>query len=395
MHSIHSRKFNYQKSRRKNPRSFQMATLIHRRRLSAALGLFAAGALLATSAEAQEDFYKGKQISLIVGYGTGGGYDVYARHVAKHIGRFIPGHPTVVVQNMPGAGSLRAVNYIYNVAPKDGTAFAMFSSSMPVRSILGGNKSVQFDSLKMTWLGSSSSFEGDAYLLVTRTDAPSKTIEEVRRPDGPLLVIGGSGPGSSSYDIPVVLRDTIGLQYKMVSGYPGSADLFLAMERNEIHARMVNLTGLKAVKPDWLKPGSPYKVLVQFGRKTRVRDLPDVPTARARSMIPPAPLINMVEILEFSAICGASACRGSAEILQRPSAVPTAIRSFWLGQNLTSTSARSDRSKFSMLSRASRKATRSTLIIFASSMLRPSPDEGRAAETRHRVPQVRSVRGYE
>jgi tripartite-type tricarboxylate transporter receptor subunit TctC len=274
-----------------------MTTPNKRRRFTTALGLFAAGALLGTPAHAQDDFYKGKQISLIVGYGTGGGYDVYARHVARHIGRFIPGQPTVVVQNMPGAGSLRAVNYIYNVAPKDGTAFAMFSSSMPVRSILGGNKSVQFDSLKLTWLGSSSSFEGDAYLLVVRADAPAKTIDEVRRPGGPELVIGGSGPGSSSYDIPVVLRDTIGLRYKMVSGYPGSADLFLAMERNEIHARMVNLTGLKAVKADWLKPGSPYKVLVQFGRKTRISDLSDVPTARELALDASArELINLVEI---------------------------------------------------------------------------------------------------
>jgi tripartite-type tricarboxylate transporter receptor subunit TctC len=262
-----------------------------------ALGLLAAGALLATSAEAQEDFYKGKQVNLIVGYGTGGGYDVYARLVAKHMARFIPGNPTVVVQNMPGAGSLRAVNYIYNVAPKDGTAFAMFSSSMPVRSILGGNKSVQFDSLKMTWLGSSSSFAGDAYLLVVRANASGSTIDAARRPDGPLLVIGSSGPGSSSYDIPAVLRDTIGLRYKMVSGYPGSADLFLAMERNETEARMVNLTGLKAVKADWLKPGSPYKILVQFGRKTRISDLPDVPTARELALNPSArDLINLVEI---------------------------------------------------------------------------------------------------
>jgi tripartite-type tricarboxylate transporter receptor subunit TctC len=95
----------------------------------------------------------------------------------------------------------------------------------------------------------------------------------------------------------VVLRDTIGPRYKMVSGYPGSAELFLAMERNEIHARMVNLTGLKAVKPDWLKPGSPYKVLVQFGRKTRISDLPDVPTARELALDASArALINLVEI---------------------------------------------------------------------------------------------------
>ncbi|HWL95321.1 MAG TPA: tripartite tricarboxylate transporter substrate-binding protein [Phycisphaerae bacterium] len=274
-----------------------MATRIQRTHTGAGLVFFLASALLVTPAGAQENFYKGKQINLVVGYGTGGGYDVYARLVGKHISRFIPGNPNVVVQNMPGAGSLRAVNHIYNVAPKDGTAFAMFSSSMPVRSILGGNKSVQFDSLKMTWLGSSSSFAGDAYLLVVRTDAPSSTIEQVRRTDGQLLVIGSSGPGSSSYDIPAVLRDTIGLRYKMVSGYPGSADLFLAMERNETQARMVNLTGLKAVKADWLKPGSPYRVLVQFGRKTRVEDLPDVPTARELALNASArDLINLVEI---------------------------------------------------------------------------------------------------
>src|SRR4029079_5930917 len=99
--------------------------------------------------------------------------------------------------------------------------------------------------------------------LAIRTDGPVKTIEDARRADRSPLIIGSSGPGSSSYDIPVVLRDTIGLHYKMVSGYPDSAGMFLAMERGEIHSRMVNLTGLKAVKPDWLKPGSGYKILVQ------------------------------------------------------------------------------------------------------------------------------------
>jgi tripartite-type tricarboxylate transporter receptor subunit TctC len=266
-------------------------------RLGAAFGLLLSAAAVSTAANAQQDFYKGKQISLIVGYGTGGGYDVYARLVGKYLPRFIPGEPKVIVQNMPGAGSLRAVNYLYNISPKDGTAIGMFSSSMPVASILGGNSSVKFDSLKMTWLGSSSSFAGDAYLLVIRTDGPVKAIEDARRSSASPLVIGSSGPGSSSHDMPIVLHDTIGLQYKMVSGYPGSADLFLAMERGEIHARMVNLTGLKAVKPDWLKLGSPYKVLVQFGRKTRIGDLPDVPTARELALDDSArALINLVEI---------------------------------------------------------------------------------------------------
>jgi tripartite-type tricarboxylate transporter receptor subunit TctC len=257
-----------------------MVPCIDRRRFGLGLGGVAAEALLGPCAEAQEEFYKGRQITVIVGYGTGGGYDVYARVLARHMGKYLPGSPSMIVQNMPGAGSLRAVNYLYNVAPKDGTVFAMFSSSMPVRSLLGGNSSVKFDARRLTWLGSSSSFANDAYLLAIRTDGPIKTIDDARRADRSPLVIGSSGPGSSSYDIPVVLRDTIGLHYTMVSGYPDSAGMFLAMERNEVQARMVNLTGLKAVKPDWLKPGSGYKILVQFGRKTRESELPDVPTAR-------------------------------------------------------------------------------------------------------------------
>ena len=166
-----------------------MVTHIKRRCTASGLVLLAAIALLATPAAAQEDFYKGKTVNLVVGYGTGGGYDVYARLVAKHMARFIPGNPTVVVQNMPGAGSLRAINYIYNVAPKDGTAFAMFSSSMPVRSILGGNKSVQFDSLKLTWLGSSSSFAGDAYLLAVR-DRRAQQHHRCRTPRGGFVAAG-------------------------------------------------------------------------------------------------------------------------------------------------------------------------------------------------------------
>jgi tripartite-type tricarboxylate transporter receptor subunit TctC len=173
----------------------------------------------------------------------------------------------------------------------------MFSPAMPVRAILGGNPSVKFDAQKLTWLGSSSSFADDAYLLVARADGPNKSIEDARRAGGPPIVLGGSAPGSNSNDIPVILRDTIGLNYKMVAGYPGSADLFLATERNEVQGRMVNLTGLKAVKPDWLKPDSGYKVLVQFGRKTRADDLKDVPTARELALNPSAlALIKLAEL---------------------------------------------------------------------------------------------------
>src|SRR3954465_14290913 len=124
-----------------------------------------------TRADEVADFYKGKRITMIVSYGAGGGYDVYARVLARHLGRHIPGNPTIVVQNMPGAGSLRGTNYLYNVAPKDGTTFGTFARNMPLLGLIKSNQNVQFDPAKFTWLGSSSSFANDAYLLMLRKDA--------------------------------------------------------------------------------------------------------------------------------------------------------------------------------------------------------------------------------
>jgi tripartite-type tricarboxylate transporter receptor subunit TctC len=231
-------------------------------------------------ADAVADFYKGRQVNLIVGFGPGGGYDIYARLLARHFGRFIPGNPNVVVQNMPGAGSLRAVNYLYNIAPKDGTAIGMFSRNMPLIGLLGGNSNVQFNPRRFTWLGSPSSFVNDAYILIVRKDAPVKSIEEARRHDLPALMLGGTAEGATGNDVPIILRDTIGLHLKQVVGYPDSAAIFLAIERGEVHGRTVDLSSVKSVKPEWLKPNSGFRVLVQFARATRHPDFPDVPTAR-------------------------------------------------------------------------------------------------------------------
>jgi tripartite-type tricarboxylate transporter receptor subunit TctC len=234
----------------------------------------------AQAADAVANFYTGKQVNLVVGYGPGGGYDIYARLLARHLGRFIPGQPTIVVQNMPGAGSLRAVNYLYNVAPKDGSTFGMFARNMPLIGVLGANSNVAFDPRKLTWLGSSSSFVNDAYVLIVRKDAPVKTIDEARRHDLPALVLGGTAEGATGSDVPIILRDTIGLHVKQVVGYPDSTAIFLAIERGEVHGRTVDLSSIKSVKPEWLKPDSGYRVLVQFARATRHPELPDVPTAR-------------------------------------------------------------------------------------------------------------------
>jgi tripartite-type tricarboxylate transporter receptor subunit TctC len=260
-------------------------------RLLAILALAAVAALPAR-ADAVADFYKGKQVSLIVGYGPGGGYDVYGRLVARHIGRHIPGNPNVVVQNMPGAGSLRAANFIYSAAPKDGTAFGIFARNMPLLGILGGNPNVQFDARKFTWLGSSSSFVTDAYLMIVRADAPVKTIEDARRPGGPQLVLGGTAEGATGNDVPVLLRDTLGLNIRLIAGYTDSNALFLAIDRGEIQGRTTDYSSIKTNRPDWLKPNSSMNVLLQFARSTRHPDFPNVPTARelartdaARSLI--------------------------------------------------------------------------------------------------------------
>jgi len=241
-----------------------------------------AAALLVTAARADPvaNFYGARQVNLIVGYGPGGGYDIYARLLARHLGRFIPGHPTVVVQNMPGAGSLRAVNYLYNVAPKDGSMLAMFARNMPLIGVLGGNSNVAFDPRRLIWLGSSSSFVNDAYVLIVRKDAPVKSIEEARRHDLPPLVLGGTAEGATGSDVPIILRDTIGLHVKQVVGYPDSTAIYLAIERGEVHGRTVDLSSIKSVKPEWLKPDGDYRVLVQFARATRHAELADVPTAR-------------------------------------------------------------------------------------------------------------------
>src|SRR5919112_902130 len=247
--------------------------------MAAALAFAALGATEAR-ADAVADFYKCKQVNLIVGYGPGGGYDVYGRLVARHIGRYIPGNPNVVVQNMPGAGSLRAANYIYSAAPKDGTVFGIFARNMPLLGILGGNPNVQFDARKFTWVGSSSSFVTDAYLMIVRADAPVKSIEDARRPGGPQLLLGGTGEGATGNDVPILLRDTLGLNIKLITGYPDSNALFLAIDRGEIQGRTTDYSSIKTNRPEWLRPGSRMKVLMQFARTTRHPDFPDVPTAR-------------------------------------------------------------------------------------------------------------------
>lgn len=245
------------------------------------LGLIVAMLFCAQSAAADSvaDFYRGRTVQLVLGYGPGGGYDVYTRLLAQHIGRHIPGSPAVVVQYMPGAGSLRATNYLFSTAPRDGSVFGGFARDMPLLGILGDNPAVQFDARKFTWLGSVANSQDDAYLLLARKAANVKKIEDARLPGGMQLLIGATGEGGAGNDWAILLRDLLGLNFKMILGYPDSGALFIALERGEIDARSLDYSALKSSRPHWLEPDSPMHVLLQFGRSTRHADFRDVPAA--------------------------------------------------------------------------------------------------------------------
>jgi tripartite-type tricarboxylate transporter receptor subunit TctC len=246
------------------------------------LALFLASLALTLQARADTvaDFYRGRTITLVVGYGPGGGYDLFARLMARHLGRYVPGNPAIVVQNMPGAGSLRATNFLYAVAPRDGSTIGTFARDMPLLAILRTNTAAVFDPRKFTWLGSSSDFSRDAYVLMVRKDAPVNSIEDARRPGGPPISLGGTAEGTSGSDIPLVLRDALGINIKLVTGYPDNGAIFLAVDRGEVNGRMADLSSMRSLKPEWLSSSGGMRPFVQFARATRHPEFADVPTAR-------------------------------------------------------------------------------------------------------------------
>lgn len=262
--------------------------------------LLLAASTYGSPARAQDaaEFYKGKTVQLIVGYGSGGGYDIYARMLARYMGKYLPGNPSIVVQNMPGAGSLRATNYLYSVAPKDGTVFGIFARNIPLLGILGGNPAAQYDPRKFTWLGSSSTYIEDAYLMFVRPDAKVKSIEEAMKPGGPQIVLGGTGEGSTGNDTAILLRDALGLNIKLISGYPDANALFIAIERGELDGRITDMSSVRSLRTHWLaKPPTGMNLFLQFARQTRHPDFPDVPTARELATTDRArALIEMAEL---------------------------------------------------------------------------------------------------
>jgi tripartite-type tricarboxylate transporter receptor subunit TctC len=187
-------------------------------------GLLGGPSLAADSVEA---FYKGKTLQLLIGFGAGGGYDLYGRAVARHLARFIPGNPAIVPQNMAGAGSVRAASYLYNAAPKDGTVIGTFSRGIVVDTLIGADKA-PFDAQKFGWLGSVTN-----EVSVCGFSRPSgiATFDDMLTKDA---TVGGSGAADDLAVYPNVLRSVFGAKLKLITGYPGTADILLAVERGEL-----------------------------------------------------------------------------------------------------------------------------------------------------------------
>lgn len=225
--------------------------------------IIAAAALItAASGIAQaDDFYKGKTLNFIVGFAPGGGYDRYARVMATHIVKHIPGNPSAVTQNMTGAGSVRAANHVYAVAAKDGTVIAAVNQNMPMFQILGG-KAAKFEAAKLQWLGSMGHSNG---VLYTWHTSPTKSVEDAMKRE---TLLGGSGTNSDSHIFPTLINGLIGTKFKVINGYSGgSRDINLAVERGEVEGRGGNSwASLSSSNAQWLEEKR-FNFIVQIGLK--------------------------------------------------------------------------------------------------------------------------------
>lgn len=235
-----------------------------KRRFTAGVGAtlmaVVATAALSVAARAQsaEKFYTGRTITFIVGYGAGASFDTGARLIGRHLGKYIPGKPNVVVQNLPGAGSMVAANQLFFTQPKDGSVIGMFGRGLYIEALFG-NPAAKFDPLKFNWIGSHGR---EVSVLVTGKNTPFKTVEDIRKEE---IILGASGPGADTYTYALVLRSLLNAKVKIVSGFPGQAEAFLAIDRNEVHGNAGATVGtLMAVRPQWLKEKGLANFVVQL-----------------------------------------------------------------------------------------------------------------------------------
>jgi tripartite-type tricarboxylate transporter receptor subunit TctC len=244
-----------------------------------ALGLlFTAGFVAPSTAQTSvESFFKGRTISMLVGFAPGGVNDISARAVARHLPRFLPGSPNIVVQNQPSAGGLTVSNFIYNAAPKDGSVIASLDRGSSQLAIQG-DVDAKFDPLKFNWFGSISSYARDAYMLLVNSSNAAKSVADIKGAK-PSIKLGAVSAGSSNLVFALVAKEVLGLNVDIIRGYTGAAPMFLAMQSGELDGQVVGLSSTRAGQPDlWARKLA--RPLVQFGRTTRLPELADVPTGR-------------------------------------------------------------------------------------------------------------------
>ena len=238
------------------------------RLLCACVVLFSAPLCFARAGNSQPIDTIDRPVVIYVAGTAGGGIDLFARLVGRHLGRHIPGNPTVTVQNMPGAGGIRAAYQVANAAPRDGTALVTFASG-PILEPLIGARNPGYDMSQFTWIGAVTK---DVSVCLSRGTARFKTIDDVRKQE---MVIAGTGAGSDTNIWAIIINNLLGTKFKLVSGYPGTQETILAIERGEVQGRIISLSALKTAKPDWLRDGN-TNFLLQLALE-KSSELPDVP----------------------------------------------------------------------------------------------------------------------
>lgn len=236
-------------------------------------GLMLASLTLAPAivyADDTEAFYKANpQLTMVVGFGPGSGYDRWARFIAKHMAKYIPGKPTFVVKNMPGAGSIIAINHLANVAPKDGSVIAVFTRNAPSQALLGGT-GIKFDPRTLAWIGSPTVPSRVCAILA---DSGISSVQDLRTKEVP---VGGTGPATAPSFLPVVLNKLAGTKFKVIEGYRSSEEVHLALERKEVFGICQSFPSIYMLNPDWVNSG---RLKVMFNMETnRNPKLKDVPT---------------------------------------------------------------------------------------------------------------------
>jgi tripartite-type tricarboxylate transporter receptor subunit TctC len=243
--------------------------------MAAPVALAALSFVCARPASAQLSL-AGKTVQMLIGFGPGGGYDLWGRVVARHIGKHLPGNPTVVPQNMPGAGSFVAANNIYNLAPKDGSVMGLIARDAALGPITGA-PGARFDATKITWIGTPTT---ETNVCVAMSSAKVQTLAQLYTSE---LIVGDTGVGTGTHSYPKALNALLGMKFKIIAGFPSSSDVFLAMERHEVDGICESLDSVSGKRPDWI-PGKKVTILFQGGAtpKEELKGVPFV-TDLARS----------------------------------------------------------------------------------------------------------------